>query len=97
MRRESFGDRIERLRNLSEMSSRELDALAGLRAGHSRQIEQFSPPHVEVLTLSRIGDVLGVSIDWLYTGLGDKPSNERVIESVRKARNARDRKATGTG
>lgn len=97
MGRETFGGRIERLRGLAGLSARELDALAGLRAGHTRSIETGAiGPAISARTLSQIADVFDVSIDWLFNGTGPAPKDESVRKAVASTQRRAGRQKTGT-
>jgi transcriptional regulator with XRE-family HTH domain len=82
----SLSSRIVRLREMAAISSRELDGMAGLRACHSRAIENGTKANVTSSTLNAIARVFGVSMDWLYEGQGTAPTPERVRASVSRAR-----------
>lgn len=97
MTRETLGGRVERLRGLTGLSARELDALAGLRAGHSRMIETGRVQGgIEARTVSQIAGVFGVTIDWLYEGVGTAPTAEALRKAVTAAQRRAGRQKTGT-
>lgn len=81
-----FGERIRSLRLSADMSLRELDALAGLHAGHTRQIENGTGKKVAADTLKKIRAVFGVSFAWLLEGEGPQPNARKVADSVASAR-----------
>lgn len=93
-----MGGRVERLRGLTGLSARELDALAGLRAGHTRLIEtgHVQPDNVQVRTVKQIAAVFGVTLDWLTEGDGPSPANDDVRTSVARAQRRAGRQKTGT-
>jgi transcriptional regulator with XRE-family HTH domain len=88
----SFADRLGFARELSGMSARGLDRLAGLRAGHTALIEAGRRPNVETRTAEGLARALGLSLDWLVMGVGDMPRAEDVARAVARA----ERKRTGT-
>lgn len=67
--------RLQVARKAKELSTRELDARAGLAPGHVWQIESGRKAGIEVETASRLADALDVTLDWLVRGLGDGPSS----------------------
>lgn len=68
------------------ISMRELDALAGLQAGHTRVIQAGEAGRVAASTLEKIAGVFDVSLDWLFAGRGTAPDPEKVAAAVRRAR-----------
>lgn len=67
--------RLQQARKAKEMSTRALDAAAGLTPGHVWQIEAGRKPRIEAETAARLAEVLGVTIDWLIRGVGDGPQS----------------------
>jgi transcriptional regulator with XRE-family HTH domain len=68
------------------MSARALDGLAGLQPGHTRIIETKDAGRVAAETIRKIANVFGVSLDWLFTGAGRRPSDARVRAAAERAR-----------
>ena len=91
--RETFGARLERLRTIADMSSKELDRLAGLVAGHSRSLEVGDPEGVTAKKVRQLARVFGVSIDWLFDGAGERPKPEDILAAVSRSRATYLRKA----
>jgi transcriptional regulator with XRE-family HTH domain len=81
-----LGARIQELRTLSGLSSRELSRLAGLSPTHVRRIETGHFAEVSTGTIARIARVFGVGLDWLYLGTGKRPANHLVAKAVVIAR-----------
>lgn len=79
-----LGERIEWLRNAAGLSARELDALAGLRAGHTRSLETGVISNVGVHTLKKIAAVFGPRLDWrwLVTGQGARRAKKLIAAAV---------------
>ena len=90
----TVGQRIERLRKLAGLSARELDALAGLRAGHCRAIEVGPREQIAHDTVRKIAWVLGVTTDWLGSGEGPAPPKATVRESVARAQRRSSKSST---
>lgn len=81
---------LKQLRDTASLSCRELARLAGLTPGHVSQIERESP-RIEAVTLASIAGVFGVSLDWLYHGRGERPSDTDITTAVRRAMSRADR------
>jgi len=82
---EGLGKRIEWLRNAAGLSSREVDALAGLQACHTRSVVTGTIANPRVHTLKKIGAVFGAA-NWLVTGEGGRPSKAAIVAAVTRAR-----------
>ena len=82
----NLGDRLRSLRNLVDISARELDRLAGKTPGHALLIE--SRPSADVLagTLADYAQVFGVTLDWLALGKGKAPRHADVVAAVAASR-----------
>lgn len=92
----SFPDRLRRLRETANLSARHLARLADIAPSHVSLIESAKiDPRVEARTVERLAMVLGTSIDWLYSGRGETPSQETVTAAVARAERL-DAKRTGT-
>lgn len=89
----AIGERLTELREKAGLTGRELDALAGLRACHARSIENGSRQRIEGRTLAALATVLGCSMDWLYWGVGEPPTQAIVDAAVRVARRRSQRVA----
>jgi transcriptional regulator with XRE-family HTH domain len=81
----TLGDRLRQARELSGLSARALDRLAGLASAHSSHIERGVKKSISVDTAIGLARVLGISLDWLLTGAGDEPSFRRVADAVDQA------------
>ena len=79
---ECLGDRMRWARSAAGISARGLDQKAGLRPVHVASIEAGRRPNIESRTAMKITAVLGVSLDWLLAGVGERPSPEAVKASV---------------
>lgn len=88
MRRTTISGRIKLLRDLASppMTARELDRLTGLREGHLAMLEKRCSERVEARTLHRVAVVFGVSMEWLYSGLGAAPKADDLAMPVARAR-----------
>ena len=89
----TLGKRLEQARSLVPgLSAKEVDRLAGLGEGHTRQIETGTKGNPGIKTLAAAARVLGVSLDWLDRG-GKTPSAEEVQRSVDTARRRKGAKS----
>lgn len=70
---QSVASRIRTARDKQGLGARELDRLAGLKQGHTTIIESRDGD-IETETAAKIAKALGVSLEWLVTGVGDGPS-----------------------
>jgi len=81
--------RVRLARRRLKWSARELDRRAGLAQGHTAVIEATDKKRIEVRTVVRLADALGVSLDWLIRG-GPGPAPTNPIElSPKPARRKR--------
>ncbi len=55
---------------------------------HVSLIEKGDGKGVQARTVSALAGVLGVSLDWLFLGSGDEPTEESVRAAVQRARGA---------
>jgi len=78
--------RLHHLRELANLSARELDRLSRLRQGHTALIEKRASDNLETSTAQALAGVLGVSLDWLIAGDGKMPSARIVRAAVEAAR-----------
>lgn len=83
---ETLGSRLLYARELTGISSRELDRLAGTTEGHASMIERGERPRIEVATADKMAIVLGLSLDWLVRGAGRRPTKRHVVAAVEQAR-----------
>ena len=74
------------------MSAAQLGLLAGLSKSVVALIESGERKNPESKTVSAIAAVLGVSTDWLLSGVGAAPTSEAVKAAVARAEETR----TGT-
>lgn len=82
---QSLPERLRYLRTVAGLKPADLDKLAGLGRGHSRMVEAGERYRIEALTLANLAEVYGVSMDWLYRGLGEQPTEEAIREAVASA------------
>ena len=74
---ESLSVRLQRARSLSGVSARALSRLAGLAEGHVSLIEA-DRPKVEARTAAKLALALGVTMEWLVSGVGEGPSDVTI-------------------
>lgn len=85
-------ERVTWARQRAQISARQLSRLAGLTSAHVSHIERgMMTPGTSVVT--SLAEVLGCSLDWLVSGHGEPPTDERIAASVQAAR---ERLATRT-
>jgi transcriptional regulator with XRE-family HTH domain len=83
---ETLGDRIKSLRRHAGLTATQAGELAGLKGrGHVASFERGATG-ITGGTLARLADVFGVSLDWLYRGLGEAPTKLAVKKAVALAR-----------
>lgn len=96
-----FRDRLRWAREASGVSQRELSEIAGLSPSHVWALEtehaKLKRGLPDVGTVSALARVLGVTLDWLVDGAGEKPNADDIIASVKKAKKASERAAQRTG
>jgi transcriptional regulator with XRE-family HTH domain len=81
----SLPERLRFLRTTAGITYSSVDELAGLRRGHARVVETGKRPYIEAHTVAALADVFGVTMDWLFRGLGDAPTDASVRDAVAKA------------
>ena len=64
-----LADRVRMARTRSGISTDDLDRKAGLAIGHTYKIETGKRLSPSIETVAAIASALGVSIDWLITGI----------------------------
>lgn len=81
--------RLELARVLAGLSMQELSKLSGLAGSHARLIARGAVRSPRVEAAERLARTLGVSLDWLVSGIGPEPTPASVQAAVAKAREAR--------
>jgi hypothetical protein len=74
------------------LSAREISRIAGLVPTHVWALEVLGRPGVTADTVSRLAKVFGVSLDWLYGGVGTPPTRLEVARAVQRAQARHARK-----
>jgi transcriptional regulator with XRE-family HTH domain len=97
MARATLGSRLAEARKLGGLTARSLDGLVGLSGGYTSRIESGGTKGVGAETLSGFADVLGVSLDWLVDGRGERPLATSVVASVERARRRSAKSSVRTG
>lgn len=93
-----FAERLRDLRAKAELSTRDLDRIAGLSAGHTYLLEGGQGrenKRVSAEVALAVAHVFGVRIEWLINGEGDAPSARHVRLAVARASET-PRPRTGT-
>lgn len=75
---DTLGRRIAFARGLANLSAARLGKLANLSSAIVAMIEKGDRKDPVGSTVASIAQVLGVSTDWLLTGVGDPPTKEQV-------------------
>jgi transcriptional regulator with XRE-family HTH domain len=88
-----IGEKLKAARELGNISSRELDRLAGLREGVSWKVESSKTGNVETKTLAAQARVLGLDLEYLVNDAGTKPTRDSVQAAIARARNPAPRKS----
>lgn len=93
-----IGSRLRTVRKKAELSTKELDRLAGLTAGHTWAVENSKSGNADTVTLDKIAAVLGLSLDYLVRGEGREPGAAKVRAAIETARAslASNHRRTGT-
>jgi transcriptional regulator with XRE-family HTH domain len=68
------------------LSSSQVSQLAGLVRTHVWLIETSARTNFTIDTIARIAEVLGVSLDWLYRGVGRAPTPGSVRAAIARAK-----------
>lgn len=86
--RNSLQSRLKWAREAADLSASALSELAGLTRSHVSLIEKGGRRRetVDARTLSALADVLGISMDWLFAGKGDRPAREAICQAVEECR-----------
>lgn len=94
----TVGDRLREARQwVKGLTARELSTIADLGETHVGMIERGNVKTPSGVVLAKLSSVLGVSMDWLVSGRGKKPSKSVIIASVGRARRAHASKLAATG
>lgn len=83
--------RVKRARREKKLSARALDRLAELCPGHTNLIETGRRLRLEAITIVKLADTLGVTLDWLIRG-GPGPAPTNPAELSPKPRRKYTRK-----
>lgn len=79
----TLGQRLEWARKVAKLSQRGLARRAGLGSQrHVGLIESGERDNPELKTLQKVADTLGVSLGWLATGEGERPTAETIRATV---------------
>lgn len=86
----SLGARLRLARELAGISARELDRIARSRGdGLAARVESGARSNLEAGTAEEYAVALGLSLDWLISGIGQPPSEKKVRAAVEAARAVR--------
>lgn len=80
----TMSDRLREARRLSGLSARALSRCAGLAETHVSLIESGAT-NMGTQTAERLANALGVSLDWLVSGVGNGPTEVSVRAAVAAA------------
>jgi transcriptional regulator with XRE-family HTH domain len=92
-----LAERLRDLRAKAEISTRDLDRLAGLSPGHTYLLESGAGrgSRVSADVALALAYVFGVELEWLINGKGEAPTQRQVRGAVNRA-SANPRPRTGT-
>lgn len=90
-----LGRRLREVREGAGISANALSLAAGVARDAVRKVEEGDIENPGTEFLSRVGDVLGASLDWLVHGRGKAPSLKDLHEAAERVRVA-NVKRTGT-
>ena len=77
-----LSERLRWVREKAGLSTKGLDAVAGLTKGHTSAIERRERLDPSMSTLRKLAAALGVSLDWLILGRGTAPTVTRLRASI---------------
>lgn len=81
-----MGERLRVVREMTHLSARQLAALAKTSPGHVSNVESGRlSDNVRSGTAAKLAEVLGVSLDWLVSGIGPEPIGIEVRAAVARA------------
>ncbi len=75
----TFGSRLKWARDTANLSARKLDKLAGITPGHTTAIEAGRKQDITTSTAAKLAHALGVSLDWLISGDGPRPTERSLL------------------
>lgn len=90
----NIGQRLKDLRG-ADVSTKELDKLSGVSPGTVWAIEKSQSGNAQAKTLAPISRVLGVSLDYLIRGDGERPTREAIRAALDAARAECSREKAG--
>lgn len=90
----TLAERLRFARHLAEVTGADLGVFAGLSKGAVSMIESGNRPDPSGSTVAALASVLGVSADWLLSGIGAEPKAKalQAAVAVAKARWLKTRK-----
>lgn len=89
----SFAERLRATRLLAtKLAASELSELAGFSSAHVGHIESGRTKNASLASAAGIAAVLGVSVEYLFSGIGREPTAAQVNAAVSRARAKRDGK-----
>lgn len=92
----TLSERLQYLVDVTDVSAREISDLAGLTHSHVAILLSADRDRVEARTVAALAKVFGVSMDWLYSGLGGAPDIHDIMLALQAARTRHTRlKSTG--
>lgn len=83
--KEDVSTRLAQLRKWADISAREVDRLLGRAEGHTSLLEAGRTSGIEAKTVSVMAELFGVSMDWLFSGIGAAPRPADVKKTIELA------------
>lgn len=73
----TLADRWKVAREAKRLSGNELDRRIGQQSGYTSRVERGEKPQITAMVAAKAAQELGVSLDWLVSGIGQTP---QVVE-----------------
>lgn len=89
------GRTLKAAREAAGLKARELDRLAGITEGHTSFIENGKIANPSTDTARALAHVLGLSLDYLLSGVGSPPTEGEIRTAVASAQRRKRRAAKG--
>ncbi len=78
----SLAERVKWARGVAGVTQERLAKLCGISGPHVSLIESGDRCDLKLRVLVALAQGLGVSMEWLATGVGDEPTEEQIREAV---------------
>lgn len=86
---DTLANRVAHIHSLSRLDRAEMSKLAGLSRGHVGMLMRETVTRPASATLVKIARTFDVSLEWLLTGKGEGPTEDRVRAAIKAAQSPR--------